>query len=238
MNRKKDLVLCLLPALLLTSGCRKAESTEPVEIKQEIDAIQTDARPEEPELSEDARQAYLTFFEQKSYEEDFAFPDSIRYEYLYLDEDDCPELFLCEGSGTAFPFRLYRYDPDSGSIVYTASFSQQGRVRYRKQQGQIVSVYGNMGDYTTMVSQVSGDSITLLGVLRSRGNLEEAYYTDFPLPEEMQGQHFDDMLSLLPEPDPACQVSYEEYEARYQELIDESQIQTITYDDMKTIPER
>ncbi len=198
-------------------------------------ALETDI-PSDPEELREVDWAYINFFREGAYKEKFHSLTGVRYEFAYLDEDDYPELFMSEGSGTGFTFHMYRYDQDAGKVEYVNAFSQQGRVRYLEGEKRIISSYGNHGDYMTLVSELNGDKLKLQGAVRSCGMLGQAYYIDFPLPDTMQGQYDTDILSMLPTTDENYRVSRDEYEKRYGELVNERTVRTISYNEMWELP--
>jgi len=132
----------------------------------ESSAEETSVSLEEYEFCADetANEVYRNFFREKQYLPQIEWDSDIRYDLGYIDDDDYPEIFICEYVNHVYPIHIYRYNPENSTIEYIDGFSEEGHAAYRQREGIIISVYGSQGSYLTYVSKIDGTEVSFVDI--------------------------------------------------------------------------
>ena len=187
-----------------------------------------------------SKELYYDFLKNKEYQKDFYFPQQVRYELVYLDEDDVLELLLAEGNAHGDRIEVYYYDFETKEVTFLASFSSFGRMSYIPKKNTIISSYGNHGYYHSVYSGVTKGKVYLKELFLEVGTLKEtAYYYDIPVQEGITGgfqtatEETDYVMNIFPAADEMYRITEEEYWQR----MEKSKLGavTISYDKMKEI---
>ncbi len=118
----------------------------------------------------------------------------------FIDEDDLPELFLCQGDATAAGVSIYTIDSCTKEVVFLGEFSQFGNCTFTERKNRIWSQYGNQGYYQECFSMIEDSHVKLIGGIISDGSGNRSddilYYAYFPIPDDMSGSHEDVSFGL------------------------------------------
>lgn len=189
------------------------------------------------EKAKEYEKAYEAFWQEGLYKEDFYYPEEIRYEYVYIDEDDIPELLLADGNFHVSRIGLYVYNQELKKIEFLASFSTYGELEYVPKKNIINSYYGSHGYYHNVYSKKEGNKIELIDVFLSDGTKKEGkFYAGFPVDSEFTGGYGkpnsgEGIFDTLPEVTEEYKIS----EEAYHKLVDELEKGSIeiSYEEMK-----
>lgn len=185
------------------------------------------------------KKSYNSFLEDQRYRDDFYFPDDVRYELAYVDEDKVPELFLAQGNSHVDQIAVYSYNTEEKQVEFIASFSSFGSLSYVPKKNMIISQYGNHGFYYKAYSAIKDGKVELIDICLSDGSKDEMkYFWDFPVEESFTGGYGrtdsgEEKFGNLPEVTEQYRISKEEYEKKT-EALEQGSIQ-IKYDEMKTL---
>ncbi len=129
---------------------------------------------EKAPLSED-KKAIRDFLTEQSYEADFHNPALVKFELAYIDEDEIPELLLCQGNSHIDGIVIYGYDSQKDEMVKVDSFSSFGRLYYAPYENMVESSYGNHGYYTHIFTKIQEDfTVIVADALLSDGGMNES----------------------------------------------------------------
>ena len=153
------------------------------------------------------------------------FGDSVRMGLGWIDEDDSPELFLCQADATAAGVWIYTIDAKTGEVKTLGEFSQYGNCVYTERKDRIWSQYGNQGYFQECISRIEDGKTKLAGAIAMDGSGirsdDTLYYAGFPVPEGLTGSR-DDLdfgLSVFGIPDNAYRVDEAAYSEAYHQLM-------------------
>lgn len=135
------------------TGMASVEATETLDTVEIIETADSTKTLQDYEYIENI-QDFLT---ERRYEEDFHNPAQVRFELACIDQDDIPELLLCEGNSHIDGIVIYKYDPDDGKMEKVDFFSSFGRFTYVPFGNIVESIYGNHGYYTSVFTQIQDD---------------------------------------------------------------------------------
>lgn len=189
------------------------------------------------ENAKECKNVYDSFLENKLYKEDFNYPEEVRYEFVYIDKDNIPELLLAEGTSHASKVYVYTYNERLKQIDFLASFSSFGKLGYVPKKNTLISQYGNHGYYYTVYSEIKDNKVKLKEIVLSDGSKEEnKWYGGFYVNEAFTGgfgklNEGEDQFDLLPEGTEEFQISEEDFEKLVEEL--EKEKVEVSYDEMK-----
>ena len=189
--------------------------------------------------AQECKNAYEVFFEKRLYEGDFDYLDDVHYEYVYIDDDNIPELLLADGNFHVSRVALYYYNEEIKQVEFLASFSSFGQMRYIPKENKIISQYGNHGYYHEVYSKIEDGKIELLNVFLLDGSKEEhKYYGGFPVAQDFTGGYgkpnsAENIFETLPEVTEEYRISEEEYKSLKGEF-DKGSVK-ITYDEMQKL---
>lgn len=102
-------------------------------------------------IGSEAEQAVTAYQFELLYNEDTGYYSCIgtghtpRFEYVYIDEDDTPELVVALGGIHAEAAYLYRYDKTAGTAVYLGQFGGYGSFYYSERNNLIQQYDAHMG---------------------------------------------------------------------------------------------
>lgn len=173
---------------------------------------------------------YKAYLKNTDFSKDFFMPDSIRYAFVYVDEDDVPEMILSDNDSHAATVSLYRLGA-LGSVQKICELSTYGALNYIPKKNRIFSQYGNQGLFMDVYNQIN-----------SNGTLElvDCYSTDG------SGIRSDEILyfhgcyaqdvPLFGKP-VACERISEEAFEQAQQLLDVDSLVTVAYKDMSPLNE-
>ena len=185
------------------------------------------------------KKGYHSFLEKRLYQEDFYFPDEVRYELVYIDEDKIPELLLAGGNSHVDRIAVYSYNEEAKQVEFIASFSSYGNISYVPKKNTIISQYGNHGYYYKVYSAITDGEVELIDICLSDGSKDEMkYYWDFPVDASFTGGYGvpnseEDKFGVLPEVTEQYRVTKEEYEKKAESLVQGSI--HIRYDEMRKL---
>lgn len=191
------------------------------------------------EKAKECKEAYDRFLEEQMYNEDFYYPEDVRYEYVFIDKDNIPELLLADGDSHVSRVGLYTYNKKLKQVDFLASFSSFGEIQYVPKGNTIISQYGNHGYYHQVYSKMEDNEIHLKAIFLSDGSKgEQKYYGGFSVNEDFTGGYGksnsgEDIFDTLPEGTEEYRISEEEYEKLTGEL--EAGSISIGYDDMQRL---
>ena len=151
-----------------------------------------------------------------------------------IDDDDIPELFVTLDTVSIFGVHIYKYDPDSDSVIYLGEFSQYGFCKYSEKKNRIWGQYGNNGYFENYYYEIVGNEVRVVGRLLDDGSHEEIkYYADYADTSEIVGviTHVDPVSR----PDDSFRISEQEFEQRKEEYMLSDEPITIGYDEMTEI---
>lgn len=133
---------------------------------------------------------YANFILGKEYAVDFqSGTENVKYELMYLDNDDIPELLMTDGSYTRAPTWIYTMC--DGKAVLLGRFSQYGRLKILKgsEESIICSEYGGHGFFVDVYTKMEKGELETIAVFAMDAtgmySDEILYYMDFPFPEKM-----------------------------------------------------
>ena len=191
------------------------------------------------EKAKECKEAYDRFLEEQMYNEDFYYPEDVRYEYVFIDKDNIPELLLADGDSHVSRVGVYAYNKEVKQVEFLASFSSFGEIDYVPKKNTIISQYGNHGYYYQVYSKIEDNEIKLKAVFLSDGSEEEQkYYEGLGVSEDFTGGYGkpnleESIFDTLPKGAEEYRISAEEYEKKIEELGKGSI--TIGYDDMQKL---
>lgn len=76
---------------------------------------------------------------------DLPYPESARFAFGYLNNDNIPELFIAVGTGHAEQIAISSYNQTTNLVEDWGSYSSFGTFDYYEKQGVVVGQYGGMG---------------------------------------------------------------------------------------------
>lgn len=88
--------------------------------------------------------------------------DKINYGYGYLNEDDIPELFVITSNSHIDGVSVYTFSSKDNTTKHIGNFGSDGSCRFIPRQGEIISQYGNMGEFYFVVSKLTDDGSVIL----------------------------------------------------------------------------
>lgn len=180
---------------------------------------------------------YASFLENGDYAEDFGFADEVRYELVYIDDDEMPELLLAEGNRHVDRVAVYRYNEKEAKVEFLASFSSFGSMQYIPKGNTIISQYGNHGYYFEVYSEIDGTSVKRKDIfLSDASKTERKYYHGFPVSEKFTGgfgkpNTSDEALQYLQFSPEEYQITEAEYNKRREKVA--TGVETVRFDEMK-----
>lgn len=183
--------------------------------------------------------AYTSFLENQLYKDDFYFPDAVRYELVYIDEDNMPELLLAQGNSHVDRVAVYSYNAEAKQVEFLSSFSSFGKLYYVPKENTIISQYGNQGYYYIVYSEINEGEIRLKDIFLSDGSkAEHKYYWGFPVDEDFTGGYGkpnseEGIFEELPKVTEEYRISEKEYEKLVEDLEQGSVM--LQYDEMKEL---
>lgn len=189
------------------------------------------------EKAKECKAVYDAFLENKLYEEDFYYPQDVRYEFVYIDRDNVPELLLADGNLHASKVSVYAYNEKLKQVEFVASFSSFGELGYVPKKNRVISQYGNHGYYYTVYSEIEDKKVNLEEIVLSDGRKEEwKGYVGFTMDEAFTGgfgKLREEELELLPEGTEEYRLTEEAFEKLVREL-EKGKVE-ISYDEMKEL---
>ena len=133
---------------------------------------------------------YADFILNEEYLSDFTEgSDRIRYELMYLDNDEIPELLMCDGTYTHAPTWIYTMR--DGEVKFLGKYSQYGRLEVLKgfSDSIICTQYGGYGFFMDVYIKLENGTLETIAAFASDGSGyyadEVLYYMDFPFPKNM-----------------------------------------------------
>lgn len=131
---------------------------------------------EKDELIE-ATDAYFSFLD--NYELSNPAFETLKFEFIYLDDNNVPELAVCTGNAHCNAVEIYKYDYNSSKVISLGSFGEYGIGVYYSRQNLAQRFFMGMG-YTTCeyVSFTDSESFVLQSFEDNEGTGEdEIIYT-------------------------------------------------------------
>lgn len=179
----------------------------------------------------DYANAMKDFLRNQEYASDFHNPGQVRFELAYIDEDDVPELLLCEGTGHIDGIVIYKYNPDTERMEMVDSFSSFGRFGYAPRLNIVKSSYGNHGYFAFVFTKIEKDfTVTVTDALSEDGggvHSEEIRYYHGMDSDTYHGTYYEM---------PKKPISEKEYDRLLIELMG-GQEKTVGYNEMTAITE-
>lgn len=189
------------------------------------------------EKAKECKNVYYAFLENKLYEDDFNYPDDVRYEFVYINKDSVPELLLADGNLHISKVHVYTYNEKLKQVEFVASFSSFGKLGYVPKKNTIISQYGNHGYYYTVYSEIENNEVKLKEIVLSDGRKEELkWYTGFTMEEAFTGgfgklNEEEEKMELLPEGTEEYMLTKEAFEKLVGEL-EKGKVE-VSYEQMK-----
>lgn len=170
-----------------------------------------------------ARNGFIHFLECADWKKQFIYPQSVRYGFFLLDNDNIPEMVLIEGNGHADKVYIYRFNVFTQDVEPLGAVSIFGGIQYVPRGNTIVSQYGGMGFYYHVCSSIENDRLINFGTFLSDAAEEQiAYYVGFPISSA------DQVTSSLEK----YRVTKKEYDEAFCIAIDGRELQAIEYSDL------
>lgn len=189
------------------------------------DIIYLDGRKRALLENSEAVDMYDSFLQKKLPEMYESSGRDVRMALGWLDEDDTPELFLCQSDATASGVSIYFINEAAGKVQFLGEFSQFGNCVYTERENRIWSQYGNQGYYQECVSMIDDGEPRLIGSFLIDGSGvksdEVLYYANYPIAEQLTGTRgdMDFGLSVFEAPGEQFRVDEEEYDKAYHVLM-------------------
>lgn len=167
-----------------------------------------------------ARTGYEKYLNQDEWKQDVSSPSLAHYGYIYLDNDNIPELAVIGGTNHTDQVFLYQIEVLTGKVRQLGAVSINGTCQYIPKTGIVLSQYGNMGYYFQVCSKLEHGDIVDYAVFLSDANSPEGkYYTGLPL------NSYRESTGTLEQ----YQVSVDEYKEAVEEAIGNVQPVSLTY---------
>ena len=215
-----------------SSAANNGETTEKISsVSEYLQYIDTEfLENEESYLGTPAVIRYDEFLKDKNNWPDSDYK-SIHVALGLIDDDDIPELFVALDTVSVFGVHIYKYDPESDSVIYLGEFSQYGFCKYSEKKNRIWGQYGNNGYFENYYYEIVGNEVKVVGRLLSDGAFEEIkYYADYADMDE-SGEvitHVDPVSR----PDDSFCISEQEFEQRDEEYMQTKEPIMIGYNNM------
>jgi hypothetical protein len=160
--------------------------------------------------------------------------DSIHIALGLIDDDDIPELFVVLDTISVYGVHIYKYDPDSDSVIYLGEFSQFGYCCYSDRKNRIWGQYGNHGYYELYYYEIVGNNVKVVGRLLYDAVFKDIkYYADYA--DEFEASAQQTHTESTERPDDSYLISEEEFERREEEFMKTIDTIKIGYDNMTEI---
>lgn len=148
-----------------------------------------------------------------------------------IDDDSIPELFVALDTVSIYGVHVYKYDPDTDSVIYLGEFSQYGYCWYAGKKNRISGQYGNNGLFEVYYYEIADNKVKVVGRLLSDGFSEVIkYYADYA--EETEISAAQTHLESVSRPDDSFCISEEEFELREEAYMLSPEPIKIGYDNM------
>lgn len=85
----------------------------------------------------------------------YPYPETVRFTFGYLDDDDIPELLIAEGTGHAEQIAVYHYNANNDSVEEWGKYSSFGDFYYYERQSITASQYGGTGFWYTVYENLN-----------------------------------------------------------------------------------
>lgn len=127
-------------------------------------------------LSEEEKKVLLAYAEylRKFYEECPYETDGIKYDLVFIDSDNIPELAIIPSDAHAFGVIICVYN--NGNVVETGEFGSFGRCRFNPYENLIFSTYMGQGEEESFFYQIEGSERIELLALHSTPQYEGLQY--------------------------------------------------------------
>lgn len=171
--------------------------------------------------------AYIDFlFSSADYQEKSYAVNYINFAFGFIDDDDIPELFLCQDTGHASGIFVYSYNYKQDKVHCLGELSSFGNLQYYERQNMIVSQYGGVGFWYNVYEQIQEDgTLKIIAISGSDCSSEELrYYWAYPYLQS-DGWIFENYEKYG--------ISEEKHMEREKDFLSEyHDIMTIDYDNM------
>ena len=148
-----------------------------------------------------------------------------------IDDDDIPELFVALDTVSIYVVHVYKYDPNTDSVIYLGEFSQYGYCWYTEKKNRISGQYGNNGLFEMYYYEIAGNKVQVIGRLLSEGFSEVIkYYANYAEDTEISATQTH--LESVSRPDDSFCISKEEFELREEAYMLYPEPIKIGYDNM------
>ena len=127
-------------------------------------------------LSEEEKRVLLAYAEylRKFYEEYPYEADGIKYDLVFIDSDNIPELAIIPSDAHAFGVIICVYN--DGNVVETGEFGSFGRCRFNPYENLIFSTYMELGEEESFFYRIEGNERVVLLALHSIPQYEGLQY--------------------------------------------------------------
>ncbi len=153
-----------------------------------------------------------------------------RFQLVFIDDDDVPELALCTGDQHVNNVRIYGVKDDS--LVCIGTYGDSGRMMYSEKRDLIISSFGGMGSFYTMYCEIRDHRSSLIAwtyeIQTDKKDLRYAGKGD----GKRSGSIEEDREGLLIEEN---LLSEEEYQTFRKQVLADREISEIRYEDMKEL---
>jgi len=131
---------------------------------------------------------YIDFlFHNATYHQEAWGANYIKFAFGFVDEDNIPELFLCQDSSHSSGVQIYSYANKQKAISYLGEISSFGNLSYYEKQNLMVAQYGGMGYWIHVFEEIQDDGkLHILAIEGTNegavGHADAKYYWAFPYP--------------------------------------------------------
>lgn len=131
-------------------------------VEDSSDLPETTMEDVDPEIPEEVLIAYDQILTQAkdSYRPSAYTFQPACYNFVYIDDDDIPELVVATGEAHADSAQLYTYK--DGNVIDLGAYGGYSQFYYYKRSGLIASYFSNMGYYGLSVLSLNGGVVTKL----------------------------------------------------------------------------
>lgn len=208
--KKKKIASWLLVSVILLTGCTMPA---PAEMETEDAESRSDGEDiEETWISQSPyARAYYAFLQEYLFSAEIW---DMRFELVFIDEDDIPELLIILDDCHAAGVRVYTYIDDS--VVEVGEFGSFGKMQYVERSGMIFDHYMGQGEAHTYFWRMEGGEAIQVSHMHSWPDnsryLETGEYMEFYEIDERS-------------------VTEDVYQAKWEELYDSQEYVLIGYED-------
>lgn len=183
------------------------------------------------------KDVYIDFlFHNAIYQEGAWNANYIRFAFGFVDEDNIPELFICQDDSHSSSIQIYSYNQSQDKVLPLGNISSFGHLSYYEKQNLVAAQFGGMGYWCYAYERIQNDGTLQIVAIAGDdsgavGDDKATYYWASPYaPSEDSRGLFDN--------NDKYSISEERYRQRVQEFLsdyDSDKIISIDFRDMNEI---